>query len=187
MARVIGIRLKGGDQTGRGRIHEAFDAVAARLQRLLKAADIVATGLQVHQLDGRHATRANEFLVTHDRSELFSKLGQRREIERGLARDVTAKSGQSLRNVRRVAHLAEFTIADDGHAGLDLMRHGGVDRRLNLSIEFVPVIGIAVVSREKQRYQFISPRETANMGRQNCRHHFSLAIYSEDVSDPEPP
>jgi hypothetical protein len=37
------------------------------------------------------------------------------------------------------------------------MVHGSVDRRLNRLVEFLPVVGFAVVSGQEQRHQFVAP------------------------------
>ena len=144
MARIILVGLEGGDEAGGGRVHEAGHGLARH--GFLEAADILMAGLKIDELYFANAGRADKFLIAHDGGQLFAKLGQGREVERGFARHVATKARQPFGDVGRITDLAEFAIAGDGDAGVHLLDDSVIHGALNDSIKLSHVISFAMVA-----------------------------------------
>ena len=99
MARIKLVGLEGSDEAGGGRIHEAGHGLARH--RLLEAADILVAGFKIDELYFANAGGADKFLISHNGRQLLAKLGQGREIKRGLARHVTTKTRKATKQARQ--------------------------------------------------------------------------------------
>ncbi len=159
---------------GRGGIEEPADTAA--LEGAGEAADVLAAGTGIDEPHGPHAARAHELLLAHDGGDLAAQLGERREIERGLALDVPAEARQPLGDVGRVADLAELAAAHDRYPGRLLLRHGLRDRRLYRPLEGLRVVGLAMVAGEEQRPELAAPGQAADVCRQDLPHEGPIAF-----------
>jgi hypothetical protein len=141
---VVGVGLEGRNESGRRGVQKPPHLAAAHGRR--ETANVVAARLQVYQPDRTDAARPNELLLTHDRGELLAQRRQRRKVKRRLARHVAAKARQALGHLRRITHLAELAVADDGDARGLLLRHGLIDCRLGETVKSCRVIRLAMIA-----------------------------------------
>ncbi len=163
MRRVKLIGLEYSHGAGRHCVQEAFGDAPALSHGIFHAGNVLTHGLERLDLDFRLAcgpfiSRRMAFL-----DQLVAIIGKIVQILRGRALRIAFESRQPVTDVSGVAYFAHLAIADDVHAGFDLMLYDIGHRAAHRGVELRRIVGLIAILREQQVHRCLRPRQTADV------------------------